>query len=52
MKTKFAKYGDSIHIRIPAEFLSLMTTLDLTREYDIDIILDGDEKAFIIKIYF
>jgi antitoxin component of MazEF toxin-antitoxin module len=49
MKTRFAKYGSSMHLRIPAEIVELVK-LDLEKDYDVEFSIDGDSKAIIIKI--
>jgi antitoxin component of MazEF toxin-antitoxin module len=49
MKTRFAKYGSSLHLRIPAEIVDLIK-LDIEKDYDIEFSIDGDSGSVVIKI--
>lgn len=49
MKTRFAKYGNSMHLRIPSEIIELIK-LDADKDYDVDFAIDGDSGCVVIKV--
>ena len=49
MKTRLAKYGNSLHLRIPFE-ISQVIKLDLEKDYELEFIVDNGELVFKLKV--
>ena len=48
MKTRIAKYGNSLHLRIPAEIADVIK-FDFDKEYDLEFAVDNGDLVFTLR---